>query len=211
MTELFQAVCHFKTARIDKLLKDGYDINSLYYSEHILYHPIVEGYYDIVDFLIHRGANVNGPSVQGQRLLHLACSMGGPRIIELMLENGADPNVQDTNGNSALHTAVYRGGQTATDVSDDDLEDIGIQYYLDNIKLLIKYNANINIQNNTGATPLFEAVAGNNLNAVRLLLEFGADVNIPDHRGRLPATIATCNEISDLLQWYENDVKPAIG
>lgn len=197
--KLFEAVYYFNTARIDKLLTDGIDINSFYYSQHVLHYPIMDGYHDIVEFLISRDANVNAPYYQGWRLLHLACSQGGPKITQLLLENGAEPNFQDDKGNSALHTAVYRGGQTATDVSDDDLENIGIQHYLDNIKLFIKYNANINIQNNAGATPLFEAVAGNNLNAVRVLLDLGADAMIPDYQGRLPTMIATTEEISDLL------------
>lgn len=90
--KLFEAVYYFNTARIDKLLTDGIDINSFYYSQHVLYYPIMDGYHDIVEFLISRGANVNEPYYQGRRLLHLACSQGGPKITQLLLENGAEPN-----------------------------------------------------------------------------------------------------------------------
>lgn len=101
------------------------------------------------------------------------------------------------------------------DASDNDDKLTDIQYYLDSIRLLITYKVNINIRNNAGATALFEAVMFNNLNAVQVLLELpegGADATIPDNQGRLPSTIAKCNEISDLLKWYENedDVKSAI-
>ena len=111
-------------------------------------------------------------------MLHVACRHGETEIAHLLLVNGVNPNFKNDNGNSAPYTAIYRGAQRSTAVS----------------------VADINIQNNTRATPLFEAVAANNLNAVRILLELGVDANIPNHQGRLPLTIATCNEISNILR-----------
>lgn len=61
---LFSAVFRFDTAEIDKLLANDVNINSLEYDKHILHDPIENGRYDIVKFLIERGADVNSRAFQ---------------------------------------------------------------------------------------------------------------------------------------------------
>jgi ankyrin repeat protein len=54
------------------------------------------------------------------------------------------------------------------------------------IELLIRYGANIDIQDIWGNTPLLYAVDKEKIEAVETLLKHGAKVNLPDYRGNTP-------------------------
>ena len=56
-------------------------------------------------------------------------------IVELLLQNGADPNLRDKKGETPLHGAV-------------------LFHLVDTIKLLLKYNGDCNVCNNTNVSPL---------------------------------------------------------
>jgi len=46
------------------------------------------------------------------------------------------------------------------------------------VKYLIEQGADINIENESGETPLFNACSSGNENLVKYLIEHGADINI---------------------------------
>ena len=50
-------------------------------------------------------------------------------------------------------------------------------------KLLVDHNADVNIQDKDGCTPLHRCTIGGKENLCRLLLEHNADVNIQDNAG----------------------------
>lgn len=56
-----------------------------------------EGSFEIVEFLLNAGANVNGHTANGTPL-HTACAWKRPRIARLLLQHGADPNLLDKDG-----------------------------------------------------------------------------------------------------------------
>jgi ankyrin repeat protein len=97
------------------------------------------GYAQTVALLRAGGADLDRPDQNGLTPI-MAAIIGGnmypARSIVLgLLIAGADPNRQDNNGNSALHHAA--------------LKDM-----VDNIPQLIKYGADVGLQNNDGQTPL---------------------------------------------------------
>jgi len=62
------------------------------------------------------------------------------------------------------------------------------------VKRLINNNADINIKNIDGDTPLTIACYFNNINIVKLLIDNGADVNVENNDNETPSTISVNNK-----------------
>ena len=62
--------------------------------------------YNIVQYLVEQGANLNFISTDGQPLLVLAVGNGNANIVGLLLQHGADPDVKDSMGMSAREYAT---------------------------------------------------------------------------------------------------------
>eukprot|EP00833_Pecoramyces_ruminatium_P004284 jgi/Orpsp1_1/1178316/evm.model.c7180000064811.1 len=62
------------------------------------------------------------------------------------------------------------------------------------VKRLINNNADINIKNIDGDTPLTIACYFNNINIVKLLIDNGADVNVENNDNETPSTISVNND-----------------
>lgn len=60
----------------------------------------------VQDLLLARGANPNGPSVNGKTVLHEAVARGRESLVAKLLAAGADVNRRDSNGHTPLHAAV---------------------------------------------------------------------------------------------------------
>lgn len=60
----------------------------------------------IHDLLLARGANPNGPSVNGQTVLHLAVERGRESLVGKLLAAGGNPNRRDIYDHTPLHAAV---------------------------------------------------------------------------------------------------------
>jgi len=67
---------------------------------------VVEGHYDIVKFLIERGANINLGNCRSETPLHLAVVLGNLEIARLIVEEGAQVDTEDDCGDTPLHFAV---------------------------------------------------------------------------------------------------------
>ncbi len=78
-------------------------------------------------------------------------------MAESLLEKGADPNI---------YPAVFFASSEHA------------------LKLLSKYRANMNIENDNKSRPLFEAIKSNNSQLISLLIKYGADINKPDGNNR---------------------------
>lgn len=68
-------------------------------------------------------------------------------MAEFLLNNGADPNFWD----SGIHTPLIEAIETAVK-NNDYLESFKAEPNLDIIRLLLKYNADINLKENLAAT-----------------------------------------------------------
>jgi ankyrin repeat protein len=88
--------------------------------------------------------------------------------IKLLLKNGSDVNCQsiDNDNNTPLHyTILYY-----------NVNDMNEKF----VELLLENNANPNIKNNAGITPLHYAAISGNFKLMELLLKYGADPKIID-------------------------------
>uniref|UniRef100_A0A1I8ATV9 ANK_REP_REGION domain-containing protein n=1 Tax=Steinernema glaseri TaxID=37863 RepID=A0A1I8ATV9_9BILA len=121
------------------------------------------GYIEIIQLLLNAGAEIN--SRTGSKLcispLMLAAMNGHEAATKMLLERGSDINAHiETNRNTALTLACFQGR-------------------VEVVRLLLKYNANVEHRAKTGLTPLMEAANGGYSAVGKLLLEAGADPNAP--------------------------------
>jgi len=118
----------------------------------------------------------------------------GPEILQLLLEYGLDANLQDTQG--------YNNGETLLHFV------IGLKN-LDLVKLLIKHDALINLQNNNKETPLIKAVNRKDVEIVNYLLEKDAEPDVLTSSNLTALHISSFQnlvEITKLLIRYNADV-----
>lgn len=123
----------------------------------------------VMEYLLSNGADIEAKDKLGVRPLSatIYLSFWTPESylahitqhVEFLLQNGADPNGQDSFGFSPLHHATARS-------------------YTGIMRLLIDYDANINIANNGKVTPIHFATASGDPLATKILIDSGANVNI---------------------------------
>lgn len=127
-----------------------------------LFEAVRKGDFDKVKLLINAEVDVNAQDVNGDTSIILAARAGNLKILQLLVENGADINSQDNKYlGTALHWAIKRRPVK----------------YLDIMKYLISKDANLELCNEDGNTPIIFAAQEAELEAVKLLAENGADVN----------------------------------
>jgi ankyrin repeat protein len=102
---------------------------------HIKYNDFNDEDFKVLEILIKNGANINGKNKHGQTLLHYAVEYNHSKMMENLLELGIEIDELDDAQQSALHYAVYNCN-------------------LYNTIVLLNYNANTDIQDNNGWTPL---------------------------------------------------------
>ncbi|ORX61169.1 ankyrin [Piromyces finnis] len=87
--------------------------------------------------------------------LIMATKVNNEKIIDILLDKGIDVDHQESQGNTALHYAALQDNMAT-------------------IEKLIKYGANLEIQNYKGETPLMVACRFKQQNAIKTLLDNGA-------------------------------------
>ncbi len=145
-----------------------------------LYYAALCGFQNLVEYLIAKyPQHINASGGFYVRPLVAALGRRHFRTAELLRHGGADPNVQGYRGNSPLGLAAFHG-------------DIEV------VKVLLNLEADVNIRNEDGYTPLCSASLGASdldwihdfsqllANVVRLLLDHGADIDIRDNNDWTP-------------------------
>ena len=141
---------------------------------------------EIVNLLLHRGADVNLCNHMGESQLHIAVRNGLHDVVESLLDYGMDPDIKDSIGSTPLHLATFR-------------EKLII------VELLLERGANINGPNEAGETALHLAARRGLSEAVILLVEKGADIYVNDSGGWSPLQHAVANDhdnVFDILKDY---------
>lgn len=80
--------------------------------ETLLHHAVFQGFKQVTDLLVARGATIDVRNQQGWTPLHVAASRGHYAIAALLIANGADLNAKTQDGWTPLHLAVGKGYHT---------------------------------------------------------------------------------------------------
>lgn len=143
---------------------------------------------ETVSTLIRRGAAINAKASDGMTPLAKAITTYQVEIVEILLHHGANPNsvvaVGETNMSlisyaiAVNHTAiwdtlVYFGADVDNKLCPPLILAAAVGD-IPAIEFFIKHDADVNIKNNTGGTPLNLAALRGDMLATKLLLENGA-------------------------------------
>ena len=92
---------------LNALIDIGADVNFVSYRGHrILSSAVFEGNFNVVKFLLEKGADINAKDTCGKTALHYAINKKSTiDLITLLLEKGADPKIEDESGRTALDYA----------------------------------------------------------------------------------------------------------
>lgn len=124
--------------------------------------------HEIIDYMLDQLTNVDLTNSLGDTLLHTACNENLGIYAQKLIIKGADLEHRETReGSTPLHRATEKG-------------------YLDIVKLLLSYGANLESTNNQGETPIHIAAELNYKEILDLLISSHSDVNSADFQGNTP-------------------------
>ena len=116
---------------------------------------------DSVSLLLAAGAEVDAQNLTGKTPLYQATSGQHYEIVQQLLDAGANPNLPESVlGWTPLHQAAVLGS--------------------DSVSLLLAAGAEVDAQNLTGKTPLYQATSGQHYEIVQRLLDADANPNLPE-------------------------------
>jgi len=117
---------------------------------------------EFLKVLVSCGADINFISLEGAQAIHFAAkSNSDPDVIRILYKAGADVNRFSENGMNPILIA-----------SKSNLDGFEI------VKALIECGARIDVTDNNGISPLFFAIANDNLKLVKFLLSQGAKTKL---------------------------------
>lgn len=146
-----------------------------------------EGDVEAVKWLLSMGVDVNlNQNEVRMAPLHIATNNGNLQMVQLLIAEGADPLLKGLQGYTPLHTAVLRRNSDEQLLVIDTLLSLGVP---------------VDIESDTGSTPLNEAVLQeSDPTIIRHLIEKGAAINHQDKTGKTIAHRAV------EMSWGADDV-----
>jgi ankyrin repeat protein len=138
-------------------------------------------------------------------------------VKELMKQNPDIINQTNESGFSPLILACYRGNVEVAKFLIDNVKDVdynskegtalsglAFRYNKELVEYLLKKNANPNIADATGITPLFWAVKSGNKELTELLLKYKADKTVKDSQGMTPFEYALQTNNTEIINLLKN-------
>ncbi|GMP72930.1 hypothetical protein CsSME_00030805 [Camellia sinensis var. sinensis] len=116
---------------------------------------------------------------------------GQIHYMDMLLGNGLHIDLADKDGITALHTAIIGKKELSLD-SASPLHYAVQVGGMQTVKLLIKYNVDVNASDNEGWTPLHIAIQTRDRDIAKVLLVNGADKTRRNKDGKTPLDLALC-------------------
>ena len=137
-----------------------------------VYLAAANGHTEVLQLLLHSGADPDAGSKSGLTTVHQAARMGHAKALQLLLQSGANPHTADSNGWTAVFWAAA-GGHTKA------------------LQLLLQSGASPNAVAKDGDTPVSIASHLSHHAAVALLKVYGART----------AAMASASSVFDAWSW----------
>ena len=189
VTPLFGATQQGHLSVVSRLLVEGSTANArdLSLGRSAVHHAAQEGHLPIIDLLTSSyQADVNAEDFSGITPLFLAALNGQLSAVRYLLQNGAHVDTwSNDNYMSAVHAAASKGSEST-------------------VRLLHAWGAKMDLEMESGVTPLFIASCEGHISVVKFLLE-NAQVNVNaihfpnDHSALLAAINEKHPECAELL------------
>ncbi len=132
-----------------------------------LHWACMRAHWDVVNFLIEKGADLNIIGGDGGAPLNWAAHHDNVEIINRMIEKGASLNVQNQWGMTELHTAIWRGN-------------------IHVVESLLDQGSDPMIKTKEGWTAMHYACRSGHDNIIDMLRNRGLPFNVQDNTGRYP-------------------------
>ncbi|MGI9651720.1 ankyrin repeat domain-containing protein [Chryseobacterium sp. RLHN22] len=164
------------------------------------------------------GFTIMSAQEKAKSIFDVARSGTVAEVKELMKQNPNIINETNENGFSPLILACYRGNTEVAKFLIDHVKDVNykssegtalaalsFRYQKDLVEALLAKNANPNIADVTGTTPLIWAVKTGNEELVKLLLSHRADKNQADSQGVKPFEYAIQTQKNNIINLLKNN------
>lgn len=172
-----------------------------------------QGDFEIAEYLISRGIDVNLRNKWDNTALHNAAQKGHAKLAALLLENGAKINARGNSGNTPLHSSVLKKqaevatlliDKGATVDASNDYNQTPLVYASwggnpDIIWTLVENGADVNYAAMADNTILHNLAANGNTKSIKIVLDKGANANSVDKNGNLPIHNAVKNRNADAV------------
>ncbi|MCA7010761.1 ankyrin repeat domain-containing protein [Wolbachia endosymbiont of Tribolium confusum] len=167
------------------LIVNGADVNIRdYFNLPPIYYAVRHCTIKMIELLIDEGAGIGDYFLcaeEARTLVGWAIYDNSLEKVEVLLKRSASPNskfdLYDDSQDTCLHAAVRKN-------------------HLKIVELLVKYHADINVQNEQGNTPMHLAISFQHTQIIKLLYDNNADINIKNKEGKTPL---------DLDKYYYKD------
>lgn len=149
-----------------------------------LHYAAVEGKHVVAHLLAVHQDDVNQRDDSGQTPLHVAAYEGHASLVEMFKKRGANIDMQESlGGRTPLHMALVRDNEQVEQI----------------VWCLVQGEADVNIKDNAGSTPLHLAASMGNKNVLRMLLSGGGDPELEDQKGMTVYQLAYYSGCQDIL------------
>jgi len=172
-TTLLHLATKISPQLVAKLIYLGAWVNtSDYEGRSPLHIAVANGNLDSVRVLLRCGAFINALDNEDDTAIHYAVREERADLVQFLIAEGISVNAQNEDGETALHIAIATRNTDVLRV------------------LLQSKKCNLNIQDNTGASPLLVAAELGLRSCVEQLLQNGSNINQADRTGRSPLDTA---------------------
>lgn len=191
--------------------QDNYGWTSLHFASSAETNLEKEQRFEIIEFLLEFGANINQQNNNGYSALELAIESDFSDIAHLLLTNKADIDIQNHNGQTALMLAAKQGnvalvksiltipqnldvrdnnGWTALHFAANSIATRNDHDAAEITQLLINAGANTNLQTTNHDSALHLSVERNHLEVTKILSNSGTDASLKNDQDLTPLMLA---------------------